>query len=111
MPQTSPGKALLHCTVAGVMALALAYLFFGNTAFGQARRLRMAGEHQPLMEQAIASESRFAKVSVGCSTANGGCMLVVGMVSSQGDLESLRRLIETTKPPVPVTYMIDIRTH
>jgi hypothetical protein len=91
------------------MGLALAYLFFGNTAFGQARRLRMAGIHQPVVERAIGSDSRFSQVSVGCPTANGGCMLVVGMVPTHEDLEPLKRLVEGTNPPVTVIYGVDIR--
>lgn len=85
-------------------AASLAYLFFGDTAVAQARHMRQARRHLPVVRQTISARQEFGHVTAGVGTGAGGSILVTGRVASQSDLESLRQCIANTQAPVTVTY-------
>lgn len=95
---------LIGCCVivAGVI-----YLFLGDTAIRQAIRLKKAEKHVPIIEQAIKSNPKFQHIKVGRYTGAGGCILMSGYVESQKDLEELKTLINTTKSPVEVKFILN----
>jgi hypothetical protein len=91
----------------GVMILALWNLFFGYSALGQSRRRRLAAQHQPQVERIITSGPRFGHVAVGSTSAEGGCLLLIGRLATQKDLEDLRRAVSSAEPSVTVLFRLD----
>ncbi len=98
---------LAFCLMVG----ALLYLFLGNTAVAQQRRLRQASRHQAVVEQALASDARFRGVKTGVSTTTGGAALVIhGTVTADRDLESLKEVVRSTDPPCHVDFRVVVLT-
>jgi len=101
-------KVAINVFAVLLAAGSIAYLFFGDTAVAQARHMRQARAHLPVVTQTISARPKFAHVSVGVGTGAGGSILLAGRVASQGDLESLRQCIASTHPPVTVTYSVSV---
>jgi hypothetical protein len=97
-------------TVASVLlaTASLAYLYFGDTWVAQLRHMKQARRHLPTVTQAVYAKPEFSEVTVGVGTAAGGCLLVIGRVASQSDLETLRQCISNTQPPVAVTMAVAV---
>ena len=89
-------------------AASLADLFFGDTAVAQARHMRQARGHLPVVTQTLSARQEFAHVTTGVGTGAGGSILVTGRVASRSDLETLRQCIASTQPPVTVTYSVSV---
>jgi hypothetical protein len=66
------------------------------------QQMRMAEAHALVVQQALTADGRFPNVRVYDNTSNRG-LLVTGDVPP-GQAEEVRRLVESTKPPVPVEY-------
>jgi len=90
------------------LAAALAYLFFGPTAVRQNINLRNAREHIKVLEKATSEYPEFDKVILTWYTGAGGCIIIMGEISSERDAELLVKVIQDTKPPVTVKYYIRI---
>jgi len=104
-------KLALQGAILLVAAGAFAWLFFGDTSFGQARRVSLARRHQPVVTGALAPRPEFSRVTVGVTTGNGGALLILGSVNTAGDLEALHRLVDGTDPPVKAVYAVSVDTN
>jgi hypothetical protein len=107
-PGTKTRKIALQLAILLFTAGAFAWLFYGDTSFGQARRMSLAHRHEPVVAEALAPRPEFARIKVGVTPGAGGRLLILGSVSSTGDLESLRRLIAGTNPPVETVYAVSV---
>jgi hypothetical protein len=98
-------KTIAIVTMFGVAAVAL-FKKFGpeGPLRGQTRNLAAAGRHIPVLLPALRKDARFAALELFPFTGGDGCLLVRGTLNSESDLEDLKRLIETSKPPVAVLY-------
>lgn len=91
------------------MVAALGYLFFGETAVAQMWRLRQARRHQEVIVQRLAGEPKYQHIKVGVATTNGGGRLLVsGTLTSDADLQALKEIITSTKPPASVDYRVTL---
>lgn len=88
------------------MSGSLLYLFFGDTAVRQARRMKLARTHVPKVTQSLDSYPEFSSVKAGVGTAAGGCLMLVGRVSTQDDFERLKSIVAGTQPPVEVWFNV-----
>jgi hypothetical protein len=70
---------------------------------GFRERLRLAEKHAPVVRRVLASDGRFSEIRVEAFTAHNGCLLV-SAVAEPGSSNDLKRLVESTSPPVPVDY-------
>lgn len=94
-----------------LMVAALGYLFFGDTAVAQMWRLPRARRHQDLIARALEPDPRYAQVKVGVYTTNGGGNLMVsGVVACDEDLEALKAIVASSRPPTHVQYRIQVRS-
>jgi len=95
-------------TVAAFLLISssLLYLFFGDTAVRQARRVKLARTHVPKVIQSLGSYPEFSSVKAEAGTAAGGCLMVVGRVSTQGEIERLKGIVAETQPPVEVWFNV-----
>jgi len=90
-----------------LMASALLYLFLGDTAVAQAWRMRRACQHQPVIEQALASDPRLRGIKISVHTTPGGAALMIhGTVASDPDLQLLTELVRSTHPPCHVNFRV-----
>jgi hypothetical protein len=91
------------------MSAALTYLFFGDTAVAQKWRLAKAIRYQDEISQRLATDPRYRQIRLNVHTTNGGgALTVMGTVSSDADLESLKGVVESTGTPVHVGYRVVI---
>jgi hypothetical protein len=110
-PGTTARKIAIQLAILLFTVGAFAWLFYGDTSFGQSRRMSLARRHQPVVTEAMAPRPEFARVTVGVTTGSGGALLILGSVSSADDLEALRRLIDGTNPPVDTVYAVSVDTN
>lgn len=99
-------KALATVAAFLGMVAAIGYLFFGDTWIRQMRHLKMAEQHLPTIRKVLKSHSEFLNVDAGVNTGGGGIILVVGHLRTQGDLDSLKKEVANTLPPVEVIYVV-----
>ncbi len=102
-------RATLILAVAFALA-ALSYLWFGDTFLRQMRYMRMAKAHLPAIEKVVRQHQEFQDVRIGVGTAEGGCVMVVGRVRTEADLQKLKQVVAATKPPVEVIYVTLVGT-
>ena len=67
------------------------------------KRMRLAEEHAPVVRRALEADVRFSGVRVEAHTGGGGCLMVEAIVEP-GSAPALWRLVESTSPPVPISY-------
>jgi len=102
-------NANLKLIVAFLLAAgAIAYLFFGDTAVRQSRRMSVAREHLPVVVRLLSSKPEYSRVTAGMTTGGGGRLLIHGCVATSADLESLRRVVAETRPPVETVYAVNL---
>ena len=77
--------------------------------------IERAQKHAQVAEAAVAGDLRFKRVRFGGDTGNAepgaeryGCLWVLGYVSTQEDLDSLRSAVMATNPPVDVRWDVRI---
>jgi hypothetical protein len=70
---------------------------------GFRERLRLADEHAPVVRRVLEADPRFSEIAVESFTGNGGSLFVEAVAES-GAAQDLKRLVESTSPPVPVKY-------
>jgi hypothetical protein len=108
--RTSERRLITILTVGAAfcfMSLALAWLFFGDTAVAQSIRLSRIRSYREFLERTLATDSRFQSIQVGVATSNrGGSVVLQGGVPIPGDLDALKDLIAETRPPAPVQYRV-----
>jgi hypothetical protein len=78
-------------------------------ALAQMWRLRQARRHQEVIVQRLAGEPKYQHIKVGVATTNGGGRLLVsGTLTSDADLQALKEIITSTKPPASVDYRVTL---
>lgn len=94
---------VLVCGVAvavATVATPLAWWYAGFT-----RNLRLAEAHAPLVRQVLEGDGRFTELEVSEYTGRNGSLLV-SAVAPQGAAQDVKRLVESTSPPVPIYYRV-----
>jgi len=108
IPWTKRAPAIILYTA--FLALIVVWL----TKDSQSKRMARAAAHIPKVNALIHPDPRFSEVkaqpytgpsSTGPSTGPGSLGLY-GSVKSEQDLEALRALVESTKPPVGVSWHV-----
>ena len=72
---------------------------------GFSRNLRLAEAHAPAVRQVLEGDGRFTELEVYEYTGNNGCLLV-SAVAPEGAARDIKRLVESTSPPVAVYYQV-----
>jgi hypothetical protein len=70
---------------------------------GFSKNLRLAEAHAPVVRRVLEADGRFTEVEVYEFTFRGGC-LAVHAVAREGAAQDIKRLVESTSPPVAVHY-------
>jgi hypothetical protein len=92
-----------------VAAIGTIYFCYPYTPAGrQALNMASAERHIPKVRALIGKDARFRDVWLAPYTGFGGSLTVSGYVDSTGDLTDLKRLVESTEPPVNVSYGISV---
>ncbi len=82
------------------------YVWFGPTAFRQARMMDQARERLPFVVDRISSAAAFLGVTAGVST--GGGIVVAGHVGCQRDLQRLKDLLEPSAVWGGINYVVRV---
>lgn len=110
MEKRSP---LQNALLSVILLLGLAGIFY-TVRYGplthQIRNLRTAELHVPALQSRLNQDARFAGLKAGIWTGEGGCLSVHGVLTSETDLPELKKLVETSKPPVGVVYHLELPT-
>lgn len=69
-------------------------------------RFHLASQHVPIISEMLKADGRFSKVRAYPHTSDGGCLLIIGEIPP-GTTAELKRLVESTSPPVFVKYAVD----
>jgi hypothetical protein len=85
-------------------------LYDEAASYNQDRRQRIADQFSPRIVSRLASDSRFAKLSVCGDTRSNGCILIQGTINDGNELVDLIRSVYETRPPVSVYYMLTLCT-
>jgi hypothetical protein len=104
----NPPRWLRIGGAAALLIAVLAYLVFGDTWLGQARRMRAARQHLPQVQSVLVSRPEFHSVGVGVGTGAGGCLLITGKVATGTDLQHLKTSVAATHPPIRVVYAVHV---
>lgn len=95
-----------------LMILVAALLSFGVSAYfgpiSQLKRMKLAQDHADKLTPAIGSDARFLGIRLGKYTGQGGMFSVSGFVATDSDLDSLRQLIEASRPPVKTHWIVHV---
>ena len=76
----------------------------------QIRNLKAAELHVPILQPRLNQDARYARLKAGIWTGEGGCLSVHGVMNSEADLPELKKLVEASKPPVGVLYLLELPT-
>jgi hypothetical protein len=72
------------------------------------KRMNLAEAHAPIVRRVLEADGRFSDIWVEAFTGSDGCLLVEA-AAKPGSVEALKRLVESTSPPVLVRYNIHER--
>jgi hypothetical protein len=114
-PQTTFGDwrraRWLSLTLVGVVAVGAASVAVPVAWWvaGLNERLRLADGHASVVRQQLEADPRFSGIDVESFTGGNGTLLVTA-VAQPGTAQDLRRIVESTSPPVPVIYEVVERT-
>jgi hypothetical protein len=73
-------------------------------------RMEAAQEHIPVVEARLAGDARWRDIQLYGHTQRNGSLLVSGGVASPGDLTTLQQIVQSTSPPVPVVWSVQVFT-
>jgi hypothetical protein len=99
---------LVVIVVGGLLVALGCWLYFGDTAWRQKRRMNHARQFVPGISNAVHSRSEFSDVTVGVGTADGGCFLLFGSVETITNLAELKRIVAAQHPSVAVRYAVHV---
>jgi hypothetical protein len=68
--------------------------------------MERAQTHISVIQPAIRADARFDDVQLTPFTKDNGTLLVIGSVASDEALRDLRRIIDKSNPPVPMTFAV-----
>ena len=92
-----------------VLTLIGIYLYYPySPAVRQRKNMDAAEQHLSKILSLVRSDSRFSHVRTEVYTGNGGGLIVLGAVRSQDDLDHLRYTVDSTSPPVQVTWAVKV---
>ena len=99
-------------TVPGLveLAIALLYLYFGDTTVRQVRRLRVVNEHLPQVTSHLEQDPRFRKVRVGVYTGEGGAMVLHGTVGTREESRAVEESVRSLDLPVTLVNRVTVET-
>jgi hypothetical protein len=94
-------------TLIGIVAVVIYKHFVPYTSDHEAVGNYVAAEqHILILRLLIEKDHRFSKVSLSPFTGQGGCLSVRGEVGSDSDMLALKRIVESSAPPVAVYYQV-----
>src|SRR5689334_4021984 len=94
--------------MAVIACLAVPTVSLVRYARTQRHNLRRAKQHIPLATAAISGDERFRFVRFEEYTGQRGSLGVFGCVRSAEDLKELWRRVDSTSPPVPVSWHVEV---
>ena len=106
MSQTSKVRIIYGSIIA---AFLLCWILFGETAVSQSLHMHQARKHILKIEEATRNLPEFRNVKFFAGTSHNGCLGVGGWVETESKRLELKSLIETTKPPVFVWYIVQVQ--
>lgn len=98
----------LMMVVAGAVAAGAALYYPFTSAAEQQHNLSLARQHAEKLAPKLLKDARFCSVRAVESARNGGTLLLTGTVANDADLKSLREILETSTPPVGVTWSVEV---
>jgi len=97
--------------VVAILVIGFAIYYPHSFAAMQRRNMAMAHGHIPVVEKALATDSRFSDIQVHDVTSNGGCLSVRATVQSAADIDRLMGIVAATSPPTAVQYLIFVQNN
>lgn len=96
----------------GIVALAIFINSPLNPAGRQLRGMALAEQHLQAHADLVlnlSQDPRFSEISVQVGTEHDGVIAVVGEIASDDDLQELKHRWQSTNPPVPMEYLVNVR--
>ena len=97
--------------IAGIGYISVFYFLYyspNSPRNKEARNRAMAKEHIPVVTEVLEKDKRFGKIRLIPYTGEGGCLGVFGDVDSQSTMDDLKKLVQSTDPPVFVHWEVNI---
>jgi hypothetical protein len=91
--------------IAVLVVLAVIRIVIGNP---QLENMEKARAHAPKVTALLHADTRFADVQAAQFSGQGGSLAVHGYVSTVTALQDLKRLVESTSPPVRVLWFVRV---
>jgi len=102
-------KTIAAITLFGIVAVAIFKHFVPYTIDRQQMENMAAAEkHLPLLRQVIGKDVRFTNVTAIVFSGDEGCLMIEGEVHTDRELEDLKQLVVSSKPPVHTLYQVDV---
>lgn len=89
------------------IAIALFIRHFGPLN-PQLRNMAAAERHIPFLSAMLERDSRFTNLSLRPYTAHDGSLKIAGELCTDDDLRDLKKIVESSRPPVTVVYAIPV---
>lgn len=106
---TSRGVRLIVWTaIIGFSAIVFISALPVRTDPSQRRNMIAAQQHGTAIASRVIRDPRFSNIKFAPGTPYHGCLIVGGMVASQRDLDDLKQVVATTKPPVRTLFLVDV---
>jgi len=69
-----------------------------------------AERYIPVVQAALGQDARFTEVRFGffSKVGDSGSLMVLGQVDSEDDLKELKKIVESTSPPIVVKYKVEV---
>ena len=104
---TSRGLQIIAIvTMLGVAAVLLIQRF--GPFPRQMENMAAAEQHIQVLRPMLLQDSRFTNIALHVFTGAGGSLSLSGELLSDRDLEDLKQIVETSKPPVEVVYHVTV---
>jgi hypothetical protein len=96
-------KKIAILTVIGALGVAIFKHYVPNSYDPQTVRNYAAAErYMPVLKSLLHADARFTNITMYMSTSFRGSVMLRGEVRNVQELEDLERLVESSKPPMPV---------
>ena len=98
---------IISLTIISVL-LAFAAIYPYSPAGRQSHNLRLAIQHAEKIRPLLNADQRFSELQVGEYTGQGGAIWIIGYIPDDKAAIDLRRVVESTDPPVAVRYSLTV---
>ncbi len=93
-----------------LISVVFIWVLYFSPGAKQTKNLKIADQfNAQILSPLIEKNAKFIEVNSSSYTGNGGCLIIIGYTETEEDLNDLKRLVESTNPPLFIKWKVRIR--